>query len=103
MVHRPGYSVGQDYGFANKLGLSVLEFGKDRAGPALAFEQEPDAPFGFVIQFSIIFILATSSTRREMVSVTSRHAACTIDAYLGRSEHNGTILDRLNAIADDVS
>jgi hypothetical protein len=29
LVHRPGYSVGQDDGSANKLGLSVLEFGKD--------------------------------------------------------------------------
>jgi hypothetical protein len=56
-----------------------------------ASEQELDAPFGFVIQFSIIFILATSSIRPEMVSVTSRHAACTIDASLGRSAHNGTI------------
>ena len=34
-------------------------------------------PFGFVIQFSIIFMLATSSTRSEMISVTSRHATCT--------------------------
>jgi hypothetical protein len=31
LVHRPGYSVGQDDGFANKLGLSVVEFGKDGA------------------------------------------------------------------------
>src|SRR5258708_4725850 len=38
--------------------------------PAPAFEQEPDAPFGFVIQFLIIFMLATSSTRPEMISVT---------------------------------
>ena len=29
LVHRPGYSVGQDDGFANKLGLSLAEFGKD--------------------------------------------------------------------------
>jgi hypothetical protein len=31
LVHRPGYSVSQDDGFANKLGLSVVEFGKDGA------------------------------------------------------------------------
>ena len=29
LVHRPGYSVGQDDGSANKLGLSVAEFGKN--------------------------------------------------------------------------
>jgi hypothetical protein len=31
LVYSPGLSVGQDDGFANKLGLSFIEFGEDRA------------------------------------------------------------------------
>ena len=31
-VHRSSLSVSQNHGFANKLGLSLFEFGKDRAG-----------------------------------------------------------------------
>jgi hypothetical protein len=68
--------------------------------PAPAFEQEPDAPFGFVIQFSIIFILATSSTRPEMISV-SRATPLVRPCVLGRREHNGTI-GPFEPIADDV-
>jgi hypothetical protein len=30
LVHCPSLAVRQDDGFANKLGLSLLEFGKDR-------------------------------------------------------------------------
>jgi hypothetical protein len=31
LVYSPGLSVGQDDGFANKLGLSAIEFGEDCA------------------------------------------------------------------------
>jgi hypothetical protein len=31
LVYCPGLSVGQDDGFANKLGLSFIEFGEDCA------------------------------------------------------------------------
>jgi hypothetical protein len=31
LVYSPGLSVGQDDGFANKLGLSFIEFGEDCA------------------------------------------------------------------------
>jgi hypothetical protein len=40
--------------------------------------------FRLVIQFSIIIMLATSSTRPDMISVTSRHAACTTALSLER-------------------
>ena len=36
MVYRPGYSVGQDDGFANKLGLSVLDSARMVDARALA-------------------------------------------------------------------
>jgi hypothetical protein len=31
LVYRPGLSIGQDHGFADKLGLSFIEFGEDVA------------------------------------------------------------------------
>ena len=40
LVHSPGLSVGQDDGFADQLGLSLIEFGENCAGSGFGIRHD---------------------------------------------------------------